>query len=172
MLDKLLAFVEKNPKKAAIIGALISIPLFIIQSINTYHRTPVQEQNLSEGDEPLDQPSQETFDKAKCKVYTVGILAGAIVYQFKTTDNALAYVMVADRDEVIRIFEKNNLHLWRTRQDFQNTEYTGLIQVLPPEGIHELNEILSMYPYAAMGTEAIAKSAQPTMFNSDRCDVE
>lgn len=152
--------VRKYPKQSAIVFALLTLISFISQP-----RPQPQPQGTLEN-------TEETFDSSQCKVYVVGILAGAIVHQFKTTNNTLAYVMVADRDEVVRNFENKNLYLWKTRQDFQNTEYAELVQVLPPESVQELNRLLSIYSYAAMGTDAIARSAQPTVFDSDKCEIE
>ncbi|MFS0515425.1 hypothetical protein ACEYW6_11990 [Nostoc sp. UIC 10607] len=127
-------------------------------------QTPVGDLDNDGDDEP--------FDRSQCKVYVAGIVAGAIVHQFKTTSNTPAYVMVTNRDEVVRIFENKNIYLWKTRQDFQNTEYTELVQVLPPESVQELNELISIYPYVAMGTEEMARSAQPTLFDSNKCSVD
>lgn len=159
-MSALFRLIRKYPKPSAIIFAVLVLISFISQP-----RSQIQPQEtLEEADEP--------FDSSQCKVYVVGILAGAIVHQFKTTNNTLAYVMVADREEVVRIFEKNNIYLWKTRQDFQSTEYAELVQVLPPESVQELNRLLSINPYVAMGTEEIAKTAKPTMFDSDKCEVE
>ncbi|MBD2450930.1 hypothetical protein H6G76_28140 [Nostoc sp. FACHB-152] len=172
MLEILLIFVEKHPKKAAAIGGLVFI-LFLFVSIIIAPPTPhTQEQAQIQVDEPLDQPDEESFDGSQCKVYTVGIVAGAIIHQFKTTSNTWAYVMVTNREEVVKIFENRNLYLWKTQPEFQSTEYAELVQVLPTESIQELNRLLSIYPYVAMGTEAIAKSAQPTIFDSNKCSVD
>ncbi|MEH1806977.1 hypothetical protein [Nostoc sp.] len=178
MLNKYLDLIEKHPIRLAatiaVIGGLGAIPYMVFQ-MGTPRTNQPQEQaqvQTQVNDPSDDDGANEPFDRTQCKVYVAGIVAGAIVHQFKTTSNTPAYVMVTNRDEVVRIFENKNIYLWKTRQDFQNTEYTELVQVLPPESVQELNSLITIYPYVAMGTEAIARSAQPTLFDSDKCKVD
>lgn len=164
MLDKLLKLIRKYPRTSAAIFIFLGL-ISLIQP-----KPPTQTQGQLQAQ--VGEAPEESFDSSRCKVYTVGTLAGAIVHQFKTSSGSFAYVMFTDRVEVVRIFENKSLYLWKNRQDFQNTEYTELVQVLPPESIQELNRLMTIYSYAAMGTEAIARSAQPTPFASDRCSVD
>lgn len=105
--------------------------------------------------------SNAPFDSSQCNVYTVGTVAGAVLNQFRTTDGSLAYVLVTNRESVVSNFERNNINLWMSREEFQRTEYAELIQVLPPAGVQELNQLISVYPYVAMAPPGFAKSAQP-----------
>ncbi|MEH2009767.1 hypothetical protein [Nostoc sp.] len=148
-----------------------------VMSPSVSHQPPTlsqeQVQTQTQSEEPLHNVEPEKpFDRTQCKVYVAGIVAGAIIHQFKTTNGDSAYVMVTNRDEVVQIFERRNLYLWKTKNDFQNTEYAELVQVLPTESVQELNRLLSIYPYIAMGTEAIARSAQPTWGDSNKCSVD
>ncbi|RCJ36928.1 hypothetical protein A6770_14980 [Nostoc minutum NIES-26] len=164
MLNSLFKLVKKHPKTSA--------SIFILLGLISLIQPKPQTQTQGQGQAQVGEHPEESFDSSKCKVYTAGILAGAIVHQFKSTSGSFAYVMFTDRVEVVRIFENKSLYLWKNRQDFQNTEYTELVQVLPPESVQELNRLMAIHSYVAMGTEAIARSASPTLFDSDRCSID
>ncbi|MBD2294631.1 hypothetical protein H6G06_14370 [Anabaena sphaerica FACHB-251] len=161
MIKKLWVLACKYPKTSAVI-AVILVGISLLRDLSESKKLP----------DIAPEVASTPFDSSKCKVYAVGFVSGAVLHQFKTTNNTLAYVMVTDSESVVRNFERNNINLWMTREDFQRTEYTELVQVLPPEAVQELNRLISIYPYAAMATEAFARSAQPTLFDSDRCSVD
>lgn len=168
MLTQIKYLIGKYPKISAVFGILLMVAVVSSMASDPPSQEKVQR---AEGEPMDDYPVEKTFDSSKCTVYTVGTVSGAIMHKFKTTDNAFAFVMVTNRDEVVRIFESKNLNVWKSRENFQNTEYAELVKVLSPSGIQELNRLLSIYPYVAMGVEAFTQVASP-FGDQNQCKVD
>ncbi|MBD2255902.1 SH3 domain-containing protein [Nostoc parmelioides] len=165
-------FIWKHPKTSAAIVLFLVVFSFSLANIGK-SKPPQNQISTTSRATDDDLPEETEFDSSKCMVYTVGILSGAIVHKFKTTNNSFAYVMVTNSDSIVRMFEGKNFYVWKTKEDFIQTEYSELTQVLPPEGVKELKRLISIYSYAAIGLEEFANvAAKNPVFDSNKCAVD
>ncbi|WP_414567696.1 hypothetical protein [Nostoc sp. CCY 9925] len=180
MLNKYLDLIEKHPKRLATIIATITGLCFLVYipfQIGTSRtvESGTEEQAKTQVNEPTDYADDEPFDRTQCKVYTIGLALGAMVYQFKGTDGKLDYLLFTNDPSVIQAFDRSSFGIfWWSSSGFKSSDYPGLAKLLPQEGLKELDSLLGSYSYAAIGTSAFAKAVQvsPNAGVLNTCDVD
>jgi len=177
VLNKYLDLIEKHPKQLATTIAIIIGLCFLVYipfQISTV-QPRIEEQAKTPVNEPTDYLDDEPFDRTQCKVYTIGLALGAMVYQFKGTDGKLDYLLFTNDPSVIQAFDRSSFGIfWWSSSGFMSSDYPGLAKLLPQEGLKELDSLLGSYSYAALGTSAFAKAVQvsPNAGVLNTCDVD
>lgn len=160
MLNKLISLIEKSPKKAAVIGLLVTVPLLGIQGILDLYKPQITEQTQAKANRPLDNRSEdEIFDNAKCKVYFSGVLIGAEVFRFRNSSGDI-YLMFTDSDQLIDKHQNRGINIWLPKGDFLRLIGNDLIQQMSPEVKEVLASQLDGSKYVAVVDEDLASKAQ------------
>jgi hypothetical protein len=140
MLDRFINLIEKDPKKAAgiwllfcsFVCLLISLPLVGILILMKAYRPQVQEQTQTTVSSPVEQQSEQPFDRTKCKVYYAGVLLGANVFWFHNGSSG-TYLMFTDSNQLVDKAQNRGINIWLTKSDFLNLLGNDLMQEMEPD---------------------------------------